>query len=102
MVYLSRNSSLVLPFTEPASAEETGCMFRGSSREGGLSINDESNGSGSMLEEETKHEDPPRSDCKLPSRSSFLNSENAELDPPLRNLLFRCTLSSVKEHHTPI
>jgi len=51
----------------------------------------ESNGSGSVLEDETKHEDPPRRDCKLPSRSSFLSIENAELAPPFRSLLLRCT-----------
>jgi hypothetical protein len=43
----------------------------------------ESNGSGSVLEDETKHEDPPRRDCKLPSRNSFLSIENAKLAPPL-------------------
>jgi len=42
----------------------------------------ESNGSGSVLKDETKHEDPPRRDCKLPSRSSFLSIENAKLAPP--------------------
>ena len=51
----------------------------------------ESNGSGSVFKDETKHEDPPRRDCKLPSRSSFLNIENAELAPPFRSLLLRCT-----------
>lgn len=49
----------------------------------------ESNGSGSVLEEDTKHDDPLIRDCKLPSRSSFLNIENAELAPPFRNLLLR-------------
>jgi hypothetical protein len=81
----------VLPFTELPSTEERGFAFSGSSKLGGLNMKGESNGSGSVLEDETKHEDPPRRDCKLPSRSSFLSIENAELAPPFRSLLLRCT-----------
>ena len=40
--------------------------------DGGLNIKDDSNGSESILVEEAKLEEPPRSDCKLASRSSFL------------------------------
>lgn len=69
---------------------ESGCAQRRSSTLGELNINDDNNGSGSVLEEETK-QDPPRRDCRFPSRSSFLNREKVELGPPLRNLLLRCT-----------
>ena len=43
--------------------------------------------------------DPPKRDCKLPSLNSFLNIDNVELEPPLRNLLLRWTWSKVKEKH---
>ena len=90
--YLSRKFSFELSFIEAASTIERGCTLTGSSTFGELNINDDSNGSGSvLLEEERRYEDPPRRDCKFPSRSSFLNMENVELDPTLRNLLLRCT-----------
>ena len=39
-------------------------------------INDDN--SGSALDEDTIHEDPPKRDCKFPSRSSFLNKDSVE------------------------
>lgn len=41
-------------------------------------INDDNNGSGAALDEESIQEDPPKRDCKLPSRSSFLNKDRVE------------------------
>lgn len=76
----------------------------GSSSTCGLNMNEESHGSGSVLDEDTKHEEgeeePPRKDCKFPSFNSFLKADNeVELDPPpLRSLLLRCTFSLVKEN----
>lgn len=72
-------------------------MFIGLSFAGGLYINEDNNGSASVLAEDTKHEDPWRRECKFPSRNSFLKKESVELDPPLRKRLLRCTLISVKE-----
>lgn len=50
--------------------------------------------SGSTIED--IYEDPPKRDCRFPSRNSLLNIVCVELDPPLRILLLRCTFSSVK------
>lgn len=41
-------------------------------------IKDDNNGSAATLEEETIQEEPPKSDCKFPSRSSFLNKDSVE------------------------
>jgi len=41
------------------------------------SINDDNRGS-AALDEDTIHEDPPKRDCKFPSRSSFLNNDSVE------------------------
>ena len=41
-------------------------------------INDDNNGSGAALDEETTQVDDPNRDCRFPSRSSFLNKERVE------------------------
>lgn len=39
-------------------------------------INEDNNGSGATLFEEATREDPPKSDCSFPSRSSLFNKES--------------------------
>lgn len=41
-------------------------------------MKDDNNGSGATLDEETIQEEPPKRDCKFPSRSSFLNKDSVE------------------------
>lgn len=41
-------------------------------------MNEDNNGSGAALDEETIQDEPPRRDCRFPSRSSFLNKERVE------------------------
>lgn len=89
LTYLSWKFSLELSFTKVGSIIESGCTLRGSSTLGELNINDDNNGSASVLGEETKHEEPPRRDCRFPSRNSFLSKENVEFGPPLRSLRLR-------------
>lgn len=61
-------------------------------------MNEDNKGSGSVVEEETKREDPPRMDCRFPSLSSLLKIERAEV-PPLRNLLLCCTCNAVNDKY---
>lgn len=84
--------SFELSSTNVGTTIQTDCVLTDSSALlGELNINDDNNGSGSALQGATKHEDPPRRDCKVPSLNSLLNKENVELDVPLRNLLLCCT-----------
>ena len=69
------------------ASNEQGCALNGSSATTGVRINDNSKGSGSQFEEAI-YEEPPKLDCKVPSRNSFLN---IEFEPPFLNLLLRCT-----------
>lgn len=64
--------------------------LKDSSEPSGLNIKDDNRGSGSELEE-ARNEEPPRSDCKAPSRNSLLNIESVEQEPPFLTLLLRCT-----------
>lgn len=41
-------------------------------------INDDNKGSGAALVEETMQDEPPKRDCKAPSRSSLLKRESVE------------------------
>lgn len=84
--YLSETFSFVLFLTETVSDAECGIIL--SSAIG--NINDDNNGSGAALVEVTIQEDPPKRDCRFPSRSSLLNKESVERDPPLRDFLLRC------------
>ena len=67
-----------------------GASFPTSSAEDELYINDDRRGSVSGLDDESMKEDPPKRDCRFPSRSSFLSILNIEFGMPLRNLLLRC------------
>lgn len=98
--YLSAELTVESFATAPISSEEWGWTAIGSSLTTGdvLHINEDNNESASVLVDETKFEEPPRSDCRFPSRNSLLNIESVELDPPLRYRLLRCTLSLVKEN----
>ena len=53
-------------------------------------MNEDNNGSGAELDEETIQEEPPKRDCRFPSLNSFLNKERVEWGPPLRDFLLRC------------
>nr|AFK43424.1 unknown [Lotus japonicus] len=74
--------------------EGQGRALRDSSASTGLKINDDKSGSGSELEE-AMYEDPPRRDCRAPSRNSFLNIDNVEPGPPFLTLLLRCTFKKL-------
>lgn len=53
-------------------------------------MKEDNNGSGSVLTDDgTENDEPPKRECRFPSRNSFFNIERVELDPPLRNLLLR-------------
>jgi hypothetical protein len=41
-------------------------------------MNEDNNGSGAELDEETIQEEPPKRDCRFPSLNSFLNKERVE------------------------
>ncbi|RDY11226.1 hypothetical protein CR513_04141, partial [Mucuna pruriens] len=75
---------------QASSMEGQGSTLTDSSATTGLNINEDNRGSGSELEE-AEYEEPPRRDCKAPSRNSFLNIENVEPKPPFLTLLLRCT-----------
>lgn len=78
----------MLFLVEGDSAEEWDGALPKSSAIG--KINEDNNGSGATLVEETTYEDPPKRDCRFPSRSSLLNKVSVECDPPLRDFLLRC------------
>lgn len=85
--YLSETFSFVLSLTETVSDAECGFILSKSSAIG--NINDDNNGSGAAFVEVAIQEDPPKRDCRFPSRSSLLNKESVERDPPLRDFLLR-------------
>jgi len=70
--------------------EAGGVALEDSSATSGLNIKDDNRGSGSELGE-VMNEEPPRSDCKAPSRNSLLNIEIVEPEPAFLTLLLRCT-----------
>ena len=75
---------------------EGGVALTDSSATTGLNINDDNRGSGSEFEE-AKYEEPPRRECKAPSRNSFLNIDIVEPEPTFLTLLLRCTYILVTE-----
>ena len=68
-MYLLRDS-----FNESFVAEVPSTTGVADLLEGELNIKDDSNGSESILVGEVNLEDPPRSDCKFASRSSFFKA----------------------------
>lgn len=72
--YRSDTFSAELFLVNLVSVETGGWTLTKSSAMG--KMNDDNNGSAATFDEDTIQDEPPKRDCKFPSRSSFLNKDS--------------------------